>query len=468
MGLSILVHATLVAATSHQMGMRKLAESLANAGHQVTLVEPEAADGRMGPVRNISGLTVQRAQVMDDQIYTERSAKGETFQRLSQEINEQLLPQMLPRLQAQHFDLAVVDALCPTLARALRLPSVHVQLASDVDAATAMWFFYGFASQRNVAALLQRLQFAYLWLATWLAIGSHQDGGETSIQGDILPWKTYFQDYILKVLVQGTDSFALPQGMIPLVEAHGPQLSFIGSLMQKSSVNPPPEAKQIVADSLALVAFGTKSTNFPCPLGILRGLQDAGLVAVVLVESCRTVDELPKQHVLPSSRDQAAWLREPRMRLAVVHGGINSLYEAVAAGLPIACVPHENDQFPNCREVQVQRLGWAVDRRAPAMEAEAAFQMLLRGGFTNARAAASFQAATGAESAVRHIEALVPKLAAETGAKCGEDNHCLSPFFAVPFQWLEGTAALVCPVPVIFTAVWLMQHIFAPTKDKHE
>merc|ERR1712080_201615 len=118
------------------------------------------------------------------------------------------------------------------------------------------------------------------------------------------------------------------------------------------------------------------------------------MTAVVLVASCRT-NEAAQNHYVPSSTDQSAWLRDPRMRLAVIHGGINSVYEAIAAGLPIACVPHESDQWSNCKAVQKQKRGWAMMKTASGEEARAVFDMLLKGDYSDPDAERDFVAAGG-------------------------------------------------------------------------
>merc|ERR1711920_708065 len=96
------------------------------------------------------------------------------------------------------------------------------------------------------------------------------------------------------------------------------------------------------------------------------------------------------------------------MRLAITHGGIHSLYESVAAGLPVACVPHKGDQWINCRDIQRQSLGWAIHPKAVAAEASAVLKMLLDGEFANRipQAQTSLEAAGGPAAVVRHVTSL--------------------------------------------------------------
>lgn len=261
------------------------------------------------------------------------------------------------------------------------------------------------------------------------------------------------------MLLQGTPRFSLPVGAAGLAAAHPARVALVGSLTARPDAAPPFEAGALFgaealdasSGGLALVAFGTHA--LPCPLELLRGLELAGLAgAIVLIPSCEGETALPAGHAVPASRDQAAWLQVAGLRLAVVHGGLHSLHEVVAVGLPIACVPHKGDQWANCRDVQRQRLGWAVHPHAEGEEAAAVFNMLLGndGGpaADSSAAAAAAQAALaeagGAAGAVRHVEALVQT----AGSRSGPAG--LTPFFAAPFRWLE---AWLLAVPVLSVAL---------------
>merc|ERR1712113_246772 len=97
-------------------------------------------------------------------------------------------------------------------------------------------------------------------------------------------------------------------------------------------------------------------------------------------------------------------LQLARMRLAIVHGGIHSLHEAVSVGLPVACVPHKGDQWANCKDLQRQKLGWAVHPKAESAEAAAAFKMLLDGNYSDAAAREQFTMAGGPGGVVNIVE----------------------------------------------------------------
>ncbi|CAE8620643.1 unnamed protein product, partial [Polarella glacialis] len=391
-GLDILAYATPVCASSHQLAVRRSAEALAEAGHSVLLLEPKAAAAKAAAWRsgtasagtgNLAVLQIEG--LMSDEEFSARFKGGESFQQLSQAVNAQFLPWALPKLRERRFDLAVVDALYPILARELKLPSVHLQCHSDPDAISGAWFHYGLsatvASQR-LPEVGRNLRFAMLWLASWLTVGSHQDVRPAG--NEDLSWGAYYQDYVKAILLQGSARFALPAEAAAWVADHGSRLGFVGSLTARSDARVPEAELQELQLRLraaqrwgfALVAFGTKPN--PCPLAALEALAEAGLVAIILVESCRGLPEVEVHgHVTPQSRDQAGWLNTPGLKLAVVHGGIHSLLEAVSSGIPVACVPHEGDQWSNCRELQKQRLGWALHPQAEVPEVSALLRFLL-------------------------------------------------------------------------------------------
>lgn len=461
--LDILVYATPVCASSHQLAMRRVAEALTKSGHRVTLVEPEAALERLGephlassPERSRGSLQVWRVQVMADAEYAKRFQAGESFQSLSQEVNQQLLQQVHALSSNHTFQLAVVDALYPVLARELELVSVHVQCASDPDAISGAWFHYGLAGTREWTDVLRNLKFATLWLLSWLLVGTHQDS-KSSVAS--LSWSQYYTTYVAGLLLQGTPRFSLPVDAKALVQAHPLRVAFVGSLTARQEAVPPNEIPNAVVardQGLALVALGTKPN--PCPLEILRALSEVDLHAIVLVRACEENVEVARNHTVPTSQDQAAWLKNERLRLVVVHGGIHSLHEAVGAGMPVACVPHEGDQWTNCRDLQRQHLGWAVHPRAPASEAAAAFHMLLEGRRWKERSTLASDAlakAGGADAVVHYVEQLFDGAFPEQQHTTGSKEGHFSPFFAAPFFWAEGLLFLLLVV-LPFTLVGAM------------
>lgn len=289
--------------------------------------------------------------------------------------------------------------------------------------------------------MFRNMRFAALWLSSWLLAGTHQDVA-ASANDARLPWATYYRDYVMAVALQGTHRFALPIEASHMVRAYPGMVSFIGSLTARPEVEPPAELEQLLKgkpSELALVGFGTHPQ--PCPLEILRALTKIGLTAVVLVNDCRDQKEVMEHHILPQSRDQFAWLRSARMRLAVVHGGIHSLHEAVSLGIPVACVPHKGDQWANCKDLQRQKLGWAIHPEAEAAEAAAAFKMLMDGNFSSSIAVDQFAMAGGPAGVVNLVEELAPKLPGRSRLDQDvlERNQAMVlPFFVAPLSWAEG------------------------------
>mmetsp|Transcript_29666 Transcript_29666/g.78652 ORF Transcript_29666/g.78652 Transcript_29666/m.78652 type:complete len:797 (-) Transcript_29666:43-2433(-) len=427
----ILAYASLVCASSHQLTIRRAAEALAAAGHEVTLVEPLAARGRHP---SVDGLTVWFVDVMSDAEYDQRFKAGESFQILSQEINAQFLPKVLPGLAMEAFDLAVVDALYPVLAKELALPSLHVQCSSDEEALNSLWFHYGLSASGHT---FDHVRFAGLWFLSWLLVGTHQDHNDHAR----LSWDDYFQHYVVALLVQGVPAFTLPQGLLAIATAHPSRVQFVGSATARPST-PPAEIEGTRNASLALVAFGTHVRA--CPVEILQALAEVGLVAVVLIDACRG-ENLPPQHFVPRSRDQIGWLQAPGMRLAVVHGGIHSLLEAVSVGLPVACVPQEGDQWANCRDLQQQGFGWAIHPNASSSEASRSLNFILEREFPR-HSMHQFQEYGGPAAIVRVVERFGRE----------EARDPLTPFFSNPFGCAEGWVAVFGALHVLAFLVYVL------------
>mmetsp|Transcript_85529 Transcript_85529/g.133641 ORF Transcript_85529/g.133641 Transcript_85529/m.133641 type:complete len:484 (-) Transcript_85529:41-1492(-) len=453
-GLSILVNAAPPPAHSHAFAMRRVAEALASDGHSVTLLESRAASIVKGEMkdRDLHGnLTILTADLMSDKIFHARFDAGESFQKLMQEINAQWAPQVMPSLDKDHFDLAVVDAVHPFFAKRLGLPSIHVQCSSDDDALEAFWFYYGLSIPRGMTELSRRIQFSALVFSSWLMVGTHEDApGLAESPGP--SWNEYYRDYILSFLLQGTPTFILPPKALQLAQIYPSRVKLVGSLTSRLASNHTDAGTNIGA----MVAFGTKSHT--CPVGILQALTEIGLAAAVLIDACSDSDQMSSPHVVPAMRDQAVWLQSPSVRLAVVHGGIHSLYEAVSAGLPIACVPHEGDQWANCRDLQRQGLGWALHPKASKQEAVAVFRMLLKKEFANPEVVKSFELAGGPSAVVQHVNELKPLLLRQNSSEerlWMADHPVLDPpFFAAPFSWVEAWCmvllALIPTAPLCF------------------
>ena len=110
---------------------------------------------------------------------------------------------------------------------------------------------------------------------------------------------------------------------------------------------------------------------------------------------------------------QQAVLAHPAVRAFVTHGGLNSTYEGLAAGVPLLVLPFFGDQPLNARHVADRGLGLCLDpRRLAAPRLARALRSLLGGdgGAAAARAAAvgvKLRAQSGADVAAGIIERFV-------------------------------------------------------------
>ncbi|MFI0944260.1 glycosyltransferase [Streptomyces sp. NPDC021020] len=136
----------------------------------------------------------------------------------------------------------------------------------------------------------------------------------------------------------------------------------------------------------------------------------AGSVQAVVIAPDGTVPGAPEADVLVRPRAPVLELM-PRLDAVVSHGGLNTVCEALAHGVPLVVAPIKGDQPLNAARVEAVGAGRRV--RFPSVRPEA-----LRGALLavlddpSYRAAAgrvrdSFAAAGGAAAAARHLEGLL-------------------------------------------------------------
>jgi MGT family glycosyltransferase len=121
------------------------------------------------------------------------------------------------------------------------------------------------------------------------------------------------------------------------------------------------------------------------------------------VEGAANVAVVPSAAHGPLLRDAAA---------VVTHAGHGTVLKALAAGVPMVCIPHGRDQGDNTARVLALGAGVRVSRRADAATIGAAVEQVLveprfRAGAHRVSAALSAEAHRG-PSAVEEIEAVLP------------------------------------------------------------
>jgi len=67
----------------------------------------------------------------------------------------------------------------------------------------------------------------------------------------------------------------------------------------------------------------------------------------------------------------------PHMAAVVSHGGLSTVTTALAAGVPLVCIPESHDQPDNAQRVVASGVGRAVDKDAPPTEIAAAIEAVL-------------------------------------------------------------------------------------------
>jgi len=67
----------------------------------------------------------------------------------------------------------------------------------------------------------------------------------------------------------------------------------------------------------------------------------------------------------------------PHMAAVVSHGGLGTITAALAAGVPLVCIPESRDQPDNAKRVVASGVGRAVAKDAPPAEIAAAIEGVL-------------------------------------------------------------------------------------------
>jgi len=161
------------------------------------------------------------------------------------------------------------------------------------------------------------------------------------------------------------------------VEPPDPSWRWVGPLLDPL----PAHARDADADGppLVFVTLGTTFSNAPAVFrAVMEGLADVDVR--VLAGTGGRLEPAAFESVPPNARverwpDARAALREARV--AVVHGGIGIVHEALAAGVPMVCVPQGADQWSWAR--RIAELGAGVDlgsSPAPAAVRDAVVHVL--------------------------------------------------------------------------------------------
>lgn len=162
-----------------------------------------------------------------------------------------------------------------------------------------------------------------------------------------------------------------------------------------------------------LVTMGTTSLDHAAEGFYARILQAIpGTVnALVLAPPGAVTD--PPPHVLVRERVPILELM-PHLDAVISHGGLNTVCEALAHGVPLVIAPVKGDQAINAEQVSRAGAGLRVsfDRARPAQLRDALLAVLDNPDFRSAagRIQAAFARAGGAEAAADHLDKLPEKL----------------------------------------------------------
>jgi zeaxanthin glucosyltransferase len=145
----------------------------------------------------------------------------------------------------------------------------------------------------------------------------------------------------------------------------------------------------------------------------------AGRLQPVLVASADLVPDPPRRALTAARVPMLDLL--PRLDAAICHGGMGTVTEALAHGVPLVLAPMRHDQPVVARQVAQAGAGVEVSFKSatPADIADAVRAVLEEPGYRASarRIADSFAAAGGARAAAAHLAALA------TGGQAGAEEH---------------------------------------------
>lgn len=207
-----------------------------------------------------------------------------------------------------------------------------------------------------------------------------------------------------RVLVMTSAAFDFP-GEVP------PHVRYVGPRLDDARWAAGREWRVAGEDPLVLVAL---SSDFQDQVGVLQRIATAlGTLPVrALVTTGQGVDpedvDAPANVEVVAAAPHSEVLREAAV--CVTHCGHGTTLKALAAGVPLVCVPMGRDQFDVAARVRHAGAGVQVEAAAPPAELAAAIGEVLRDGRYRAaagRLAAAIAEETATDLAVAEIEAVV-------------------------------------------------------------
>ena len=98
---------------------------------------------------------------------------------------------------------------------------------------------------------------------------------------------------------------------------------------------------------------------------IVHGVMEAGydLLWSLKIDYWKILEDIDDKYINSSRLFMSKWLpqatvlKHPSVSMAVLHGGLGGVHDALLAGVPIICLPRGSDQPVNCARVRNQGLG---------------------------------------------------------------------------------------------------------------
>ncbi|ULT87474.1 hypothetical protein L3Y34_006951 [Caenorhabditis briggsae] len=389
---------------SHLKFMSKVGDTLANAGHNVTILQVYNYE-HFGEIRMTKNKNVELVDYHDEKnaAFNENSASAFKFMWNTEIINNPvtgafatstvlfnemkvmcekvLLDQKLHQwILSKHFDGIISETfdfcglflgdhlrlnIIPMHSSTISIPSFYaIGQPSLLNFLPSMKTKFG-AEQTLVDRVNDIISLPCLELAFSKLFDKQYDQANTLLKGNVRHWKDILQSATF-YFSNGNDYISFPTPVIP-------KHIRIGGF----TIDPPKSLKLgeefekilCLRKSTVLISFGTVIQSADMPesfkdgiIQMFHNLPETTFVWKYEVDDEKLQNRLPENVILKKWVPQPALLADHRLKLFITHGGLGSTLEVAYSGKPALMVPVFGDQLLNAKMLSRHGGGQVFDK----------------------------------------------------------------------------------------------------------